>query len=101
MLCGGFTMLTRQDTKQIVKAMKELECWEIMNHPYDVLEDTWDYHHYRTLRQFAQKAEWRCFVAYLRTCGETYVQDAVAARIKWASPRFYRQFLVQHDSNAE
>ena len=99
--CDHFTMLTRQDKKQIVKVMRELEWFEILNHPYDVLDDEWDYHHYRNLRQFAEKGEWQCFVAYLRTCGETYMQDAVTTRIKWASPRWYHQFLEQHDSNAE
>ena len=48
-------MLTRQDKKQIVKAMRELEWFKILNHPYDVLDDEWDYHHYRNLRQFAEK----------------------------------------------
>ena len=101
MLCGVFTMLTRQDTKQIIRAVKELEWWEILHNPEDVAFDRWDYHHYHNLRQFAEKGNWHCFVAYLRTCGETHVRDSVETLIKWYSPRWYHQFLEQHDSNAE
>ena len=73
-----------------------MEWVEIITNPADVLNNTWDYHHFKTLHQLAKEREWRKFVSHLAWC-DTYLQEQndmlpIGTRSIWQT---------LHDSNAQ